>query len=98
MVAVPSEDQQQLPPRRKLTNRLCLLGPKFPITTSRIAAWLGVHPQFPASVMSECGRRFVAHQYKDPEGDHVLLCEVKNTTVLIFFDEDHLAQARAASR
>ena len=37
-------------------------------------------------------------QYKDPEGDHMLLCEFKNKAALIFFDEDLLAQVRAVGR
>lgn len=44
VAVVPSEEQQQLPPRRQQTNRMCSLGPKFPITEPRIATWLVVHP------------------------------------------------------
>jgi xyloglucan 6-xylosyltransferase len=82
-VAVPSEEQQQLPPVRQLTDGPYSLGPAVPDYDARRAAWLGAHPGFPAFVAPDRPRVLVVtgsspRRCSDPEGDHVLLRAFKN--------------------
>ncbi|KAK1604232.1 hypothetical protein QYE76_027905 [Lolium multiflorum] len=83
VVALSIEEQRPLPPLRQLTDRPYSLGPAVPDYDARRAAWLAVHPGFPALVALERPRVLVVtgsspRRCSNPDGDHVLLRAFKN--------------------